>query len=92
MPKTSWKFFSVIFILTILPLLVLPAQGYLIPLEWIDEIEYYALQVDQETTAEIVVVVLQSLAGHEISDGDGNEITDIIQLGVYVFNELPLET
>lgn len=92
MPKTSWKFFSVIFILTILPLLVLPAQGYLIPLEWIDEIEYYALQVDQETTAEIVVVVLQSLAGHEISDGDGNEITDIIQLGVYIFNELPLET
>jgi hypothetical protein len=52
MPQTSWKFFSVIFIFTLLPLLVLPAQGYLIPLEWIEEIEYSALQVDQETTAE----------------------------------------
>ena len=73
-------------------MLVLPVQGYLVPLEWIDEIEYYALQVDEETTAEIVVVVLQSLIGHGITDGDGSEITDIVRLGVYIFNELPLET
>lgn len=73
-------------------MLVLPVQGYLVPLEWIDEIEYYALQVDEDTTAEIVVVVLQSLTGHGITNGDGNEITDIVQLGVYIFNELPLET
>jgi len=92
MPIVSGKIFSVIFVFTLIPLLVLPAQGYLIPLEWIDEIEYYALQVDQDTTAEIVVVVLQSLTGHGITDGDGNEISDIVQLGVYIFNELPLET
>jgi uncharacterized protein len=88
----SRKFFSVIFVSMLLPMLVFPAQGYLIPLEWIDEMEYYALEVDYDTTAEIVVVVLQSLTGHEITDGDGNEISDIVQLGVYIFNELPLET
>ena len=76
----------------LLSMLVFPAQAYLIPVEWIDEIEYYAFQVDQETTAEIVVVVLQSLKGHEVTDGDGNEISDIVKLGVYIFNELPLET
>jgi hypothetical protein len=92
MPSASGKIFSVFFVFTLLPMLVLPAQGYLIPIEWIDEIEYYALQVDYDTTAEIVVVVLQSLTGHEVTDGDGNEITDIVQLGVYIFNELPLET
>ena len=91
MPSVSGKTFSVIFAFTLLPLLVLSAQGYLIPLEWIDEIEYYALQVDHETTAEIVVVVLQSLEGHGLTR-DGNEIIDIVQLGVYIFNELPLET
>jgi hypothetical protein len=92
MPRVSRKMFSVIFVFTLLPLLVIPAQGYLIPVEWIDEIEYYALQVDHDTTAEIVVVVLQSLTGHEVTDGDGNEISDIVKLGVYIFNELPLET
>ena len=92
MPSASRKTFAVISVLMLLPMLVLPTQAYLIPVEWIDEIEYYALQVDQETTAEIVVVVLQSLTGHEITDDDGNEISDIVQLGVYIFNELPLET
>jgi hypothetical protein len=92
MRSASRKIFSAIFVFTLLPMLVLPAQGYLIPIEWIDEIEYYALQVDQDTTAEIVVVVLQSLTGHGITDGDGNEISDIVQLGVYIFNEQPLET
>ena len=92
MPRVSCKIFSVVFVFTLLPLLVLPAQAYLIPNEWIDEIDYQAFQVDEETTAEIVVVVLQSLTGHGITDGDGNEISDIVQLGVYIFNELPLET
>lgn len=92
MSCASGKICVILLVLTLLPMLVLPIQGYLVPLEWIDEIEYYALQVDEETTAEIVVVVLQSLTGHGITDGDGNEITDIVQLGVYIFNELPLET
>jgi len=92
MPRVSGKIFSVFFVFMFLPIFVFPVKGYLIPIEWIDEIEYHALQVDEETTAEIVVVVLQSLTGHEITDGDGNEITDIVQLGVYIFNEFPLET
>jgi len=92
MPRVSGKIFSVIFVFTLLPMLVVPAQGYIVAIEWIDEIEYYALQVDQDTTAEIVVVVLRSLTGHEVTDRDGNEISDIVQLGVYIFNELPLET
>jgi hypothetical protein len=92
MPSASGKICAILFVFTFLPMLVLPAQGYLIPVEWIDEIEYYALQLDQDTTAEIVVVVLQSLTGHGITDGDDNEISDIVQLGVYIFNELPLET
>jgi len=91
-PCVSGKICAILLVFTLLPMLVLPIQGYLVPLEWIDEIEYYALQIDEETTAEIVVVVLQSLTGHGITDGDDNEITDIVQLGVYIFNELPLET
>jgi uncharacterized protein len=92
MPRISGKIFSVIFVFSLLSMFAFPAQGYLVPIEWVDEIEYYALQVDYDTTAEIVVVVLQSLTGHEVADGDGNEISDIVQLGVYIFNELPLET
>ena len=92
MLRSSGKICLIFCVFMLLPMLVLPVQGYLVPLEWIDEIEYYALQVDEDTTAEIVVVVLQSLTGHGIINGDGNEITDIVQLGVYIFNELPLET
>jgi uncharacterized membrane protein YgcG len=92
MPIFQIRICTLLIVLSLLPMLVLPVQSYLIPMEWIDEIEYYALQVDQETTAEIVVVVLQSLTGHEVTDQDGNEISDIVQLGVYIFNELPLET
>ena len=73
-------------------LFIFPVRASLIPIEWVDEIEYYALLVDEDTSAEIVVVVLQSLAGHGVMDEDGNEISDIVQLGVYIFNELPLET
>jgi uncharacterized protein len=91
MPSVAEKTVAAIFVFIFLPLLVFPVQGYLIPLEWINEIEYYSLQVDEETTVEIVVVVLQSLNGHGITDGGGNEITDIVQLAVFIFNELPLE-
>lgn len=92
MHSVQGKFCAIVSVFMLLPMLVLPARGYLIPLEWAEEIEYYALHVDQETTAEIVVVVLQSLTGHEVTDENGNEISDIVQLGVYIFNELPLET
>ena len=80
MRSIQGKIYAIIFVFTFLPLLVLPAQGYLIPTEWIGEIDYYSFQVDQDTTAEIVVVVLQSLSGHGITDGDGDEISDIVPL------------
>ena len=92
MRRASGKICLIFCVFTLLPILVLPVQGYLVPLKWIDEIEYYALQVDEDTTAEIVVVVLQSLTGHGIKNEDGNEITDVVQLGVHIFNEVPLET
>ena len=73
-------------------IVALSVRGSLVPIEWVDEIEYYALLVDQDTSAEIVVVVLQSLSGHGVTDQEGNEISDIVQLGVYIFNDLPMET
>jgi uncharacterized protein len=59
--------------------------------EWVDSIESYAYDVDANTTAEIVVCVFQSLYGHGIKDNSGQEINDIVKLGVYVFNDMPLD-
>ena len=59
--------------------------------DWCSEIELYLLNVDKNTTAEMVIYVIDSLYGHGIKD-DGTEINDIVQLGVYIFNELPLDT
>ncbi|MEM2098810.1 MAG: TPM domain-containing protein [Candidatus Bathyarchaeia archaeon] len=59
--------------------------------EWVEKIENYAYIVDANTTAEIVVCVFPSLYGHGIKDRSGAEIHDIVKLGVYIFNEEPLE-
>jgi uncharacterized protein len=59
--------------------------------DWVDSIESYAYDVDANTTAEIVVCVFQSLYGHGIKDNSGQEINDIVKLGVYVFNDMPLD-
>jgi uncharacterized protein len=66
-------------------------RGQVISEDWRDEIEYYLLDVDKNTTAEIIIYVIDSLYGHGI-EKDGNEINDITQLGVYIFNELHLDT
>lgn len=58
---------------------------------WVDSIENYAYEVDYNTTAEIVVCVFPSLYGHGIVDSSGKEINDIVQLGVYLLNDYPLE-
>src|SRR3990172_4833517 len=71
---------------------VLPAMAYFIESEWVTEIDNAALEVDVNTTAEIVVYVVPSLTGHGIKDKQGNEINDIVELGVYIFNDLELET
>jgi len=70
---------------------VLPVHAQVVSEEWRNSIEVYLQQVDAETTAEIVVFVVDSLWGHGI-EKEGSEINEIVQLGVYVFNEMPLET
>jgi uncharacterized membrane protein YgcG len=70
----------------------LPAVAYIVSTEDATAIDNYAFQVDQKTSAEIVVCVFPSLTGHGVKDKQGNEIHDIIQLGVQLFNNEPLET
>jgi uncharacterized protein len=77
--------------LAVVPSAVLPVEGQVISDEWRSSLEEYLLGVDRNTTAEIVVYVVDSLYGHGIMK-DGTEINDIVQLGVYIFNELPLGT
>jgi uncharacterized membrane protein YgcG len=59
--------------------------------DWVDNIQSAALEIDTNTTAEIVVCVFPSLNGHGIKDSSGSEINDIVKLGVYIFNDLPLD-
>jgi uncharacterized protein len=74
-----------------IPAAVLPVNGQVISDDWKYDIESYLLEVDANTTAEIVIYVVDSLYGHGISK-DGTELNEIVQLGVYIFNELPLDT
>jgi uncharacterized protein len=74
-----------------IPAAVLPVNGQVISDEWKNDIEEYLLEVDKNTTAEIVIYVVDSLYGHGIRK-DGTELNDIVQLGVYIFNELSLDT
>ena len=74
-----------------IPVAVLPVNGQVIPDDWKRDIEEYLLEIDINTTAEIVIYVVDSLFGHGITK-DGTEINDIVQLGVYIFNEFPLDT
>lgn len=78
--------------LTIFSTCTLPVMAYLIESEWVTEIEDYAIALDVDTTAEVVVFVVPSLSGHGIVDKQGLEITDIVELGVYVFNDMEMET
>jgi uncharacterized protein len=74
-----------------IPAAVLPVNGQVISDDWKNDIESYLLEVDKNTTAEIVIYVVDSLYGHGIRK-DGTEINEIVQLGVYIFNDLPLDT
>jgi uncharacterized protein len=74
-----------------IPAAVLPVDGQVISDEWKIDIESYLLEVDKNTTAEIIIYLLDSIYGHGITK-DGTEINDITQLGVYIFNDLPLDT
>jgi len=70
---------------------VLPAKGQVLSDDWRNEIKEYLLEIDKNTTAEIVIYIVDSLYGHGIMK-DRTELNDIVQLGVYIFNELPLDT
>jgi uncharacterized protein len=67
------------------------SKAQIVDSDWVDLIETHAQVVDQNTTAEIVVCVFPSLVGHGIKDSSGQEINDIVELGVYVLNNYPLE-
>jgi uncharacterized protein len=75
----------------VIPNAVQPAEAQIIPEDWRQDIEEYLLEIDMNTTAEIVVYVVDSLYGHGITK-DGSEINDIVELGVYIFNEMELDT
>jgi len=72
-------------------LFVTNCKAAIIDSDWIDNIESYAYAVEVDTTSEIVVCVFQSLYGHDIKDSSGQEINDIVKLGIYVFNDMALE-
>jgi len=95
LPRTIlFSFLAVMVLATFvgsIPVAVLPVNGQVISDDWKRDIEEYLLDVDINTTAEIVIYVVDSLYGHGIVK-DGLEINDIVQLGVYIFNELPLDT
>lgn len=71
---------------------ILSCRAQIIDDSWVDSIESICIDVDVDTTAEIVICVFPSLYGHGIKDSSGNEINDIVQLGVHLFNDEPLET
>jgi len=80
---------SLLSLLILAPILAVNAE--VVPQEWQNTIEAYLRQVDVNTTAEIVIYLVQSLSGHGITK-EGSEINEIVKLGVYIFNELPLDT
>jgi uncharacterized protein len=85
--------YTLIFIVLLLSptLFICPSKASIVDSTWVDNIESFAYDIDTNTTAEIVVCVFQSLYGHGIKDNTGQEINDIVQLGVYVFNNMPLD-
>lgn len=67
------------------------SRADIVDADWADSIDSYCYEVDSNTTAEIVVCVFPSLYGHGITDSSGNEIHDIVQLGVHIFNDEALD-
>jgi uncharacterized protein len=89
--KRLGSLFVIMLLLSPIFLTIQTGKAQIIDNSWVDSIESYAQGIDENTSAEIVVCVFPSLYGHGIKDASGAEINDIVQLGVYVFNEMPLE-
>jgi uncharacterized protein len=87
------RFLTILFIVVLVSpiFFVAPSKAQIVETDWVDSIESYAYEVDVNTTAEIVVCVFPSLYGHGITDSSGNEINDIVKLGVYILNDYPLD-
>jgi uncharacterized protein len=68
-----------------------PVNAQIVSDDWRYDIESYLREIDVNTTAEIVVYLVSSLTGHGIAN-NGRELNEIVELGVYIFNELPLDT
>jgi len=58
--------------------------------EYENRLDLYARQLDDATTAEIVVYTIPSFVGHGITK-DGQEIQERDMLANYIFNEVPLD-
>jgi uncharacterized protein len=54
-------------------------------------LDNYLRQLDDSTTAEIIVYTIPSFVGHGIKKDDGQEIQDRDTLANYIFNEAPLD-
>lgn len=70
---------------------MLPCRAQIVDDDWVYSIESVCIEVDANTTAEIVICMFPSLYGHGIKDSSGSEINDIVKLGVHLFNDEPLE-
>ncbi|NLF87191.1 TPM domain-containing protein [Candidatus Bathyarchaeota archaeon] len=90
LPKRAATIFFIILLLSTY-FLVFSCKAQVVDYDWVEAIESYCIGVDVNTTAEIVVCVFPSLYGHGIKDSSGNEINDIVMLGVHLFNDEPLE-
>jgi uncharacterized protein len=82
--------FLVVFLI-VTPIFLSTCKAQIVDDNWANSIDNAGLEIDQRTSAEVVVAVFPSLYGHGITDSSGNEINDIVQLGVYIFNEYPLD-
>jgi len=90
LPKRAATIFFIILLFST-SLIVFSCKAQVVDYDWVEAIESYCIGVDVNTTAEIVVCVFPSLYGHGIKDSSGNEINDIVKLGVHLFNDEPLE-
>jgi uncharacterized protein len=77
--------------LAVIPVAILPVAGQVIESDWRRDIEEYLLEIDTNTTAEIVIYIVDSLYGHGIKK-DGTEINDRDRLAEHIFNNVPLDT
>ena len=68
-----------------------PISAKLLDEEYTEKIHNFLIEVDKNTTVEIVIYTITSLEGHGIKYNDGSEINEIKDLAETIFNDIPLE-